>query len=160
INVTKWNSGSSSYTTTPVIYGSGGTIPLDSRDPNFDTSNAIVRDGIAGTDVQGLPRGITRKEPPSILTVDPATGASPYIHMTPDSGLVNNGGNSGRFGHGRNIYVNNFSDIQLSTDEQGRIDAGSAQSLEYDWLNPNNGQQKSGWVGPFYIPRGAFLHLL
>lgn len=148
------------YTTSILKYGAGGTVPLDSRDPAYDTDNGIVRDGFSDTDANGNPRGISRKEPPSLLTVDPATGVSRYLKMSRESGTLVNGGNSGRFGHGRNVYVNNPSDLQLSTDEQGRIDTGSAQSLEYDWLNPNNSQQKSGWVGPFYIPRGAYLHLL
>lgn len=161
--LTKWNG--AAYSSTQVTFGGSGTLPLDSRDPNFSTDNGVVRDGSSETDVEGNPRGIGRKEPPSILTVDPATGVSRYLKMTRDSGVLKEGAtqydaNTGRFGHGRNVYVDNPSDLQLSTDEQGRIDTGSAQSLEYDWLNPNNGQQKSGWVGPFYIPRGAYLHLL
>ena len=162
LNVTKW--GGSAYGTSAVQYGGGG-LPLDSRDSSFDSTNGLVRDGVAGTDINGNPRGISRKEPPSILTTDPATGVARYLKLTRESGVLKSGAtqynaNTGRYGHGRNIYVNNPSDLQLSTDEQGRIDTGSAQSLEYDWLNPNNGQAKSGWVGPFYIPRGAYLQLL
>lgn len=137
---------------------SGGQI--DSRSSQFDTLDGLFRDTMAKTDANDNPRGVSRLEPPSILRTDPETGLNKYLTMTRDSGKILDAGNSGRFGHGRNPYINNTYDRQLRVDADGRADVGSAESLVYDWLNPNNGQQGTGWKGPFYIPPGASLTLL
>jgi hypothetical protein len=133
---------------------------LDSQNPLFSTAEGLVSDGAASADAGGFTRGRKRKEPPSFRSDDPATGESIYRTITRDSGTVLVGGNSGAFGHGRNVYVNNLSDLQNRTDEQGRETAETNESLQYDWLNPNNGQAGSGWQGSFYTPRGAYLQLV
>lgn len=133
---------------------------FDSRNPLFSTANGIFKDGFASADQAGFARGVRRIEAPSFGSEDKASGESIYRTMAYDSGIVSAGGNSGAFGHGRNVYVNNASDRQNRTDEQGREIAETNESLVYDWLNPNNGQSNSGWQGPFYVPRGAYLQLL
>jgi hypothetical protein len=133
---------------------------LNSRSNAFSTARGVLRDGVGNTDSQGFARSIRRKEPPLITRVDPETGLNRYITLTRDSGRVTATGNGGRFGHGQGVYVNNRSDIQIGRDEDARRDAGSSESVMYDWLNPNNGQNNSGWQGAFYVPRGAYLQLL
>lgn len=135
-------------------------LPLNSRDPLFSTVNGVVRDGLARTDFNGFPRGVGRQEPPSILTTDPATNESRYVELTRESGFLSNGVNTGRFGHGRGVYVDNFFDRQNPADDAGRANAGSEASLVYDWLNPNNTQARSGWQGPYYVPPGSYVQFL
>lgn len=146
----------------PVVVGlENGTNPnLNSRSPQFSTVFGQIRDGIAQTDADGYQRGIGRKEPPSASALDPDTGVSRYVNGTMQSGSLVGTGNSGRFGYGSGPYINNFADRQMPADERGRAQVGSSQSLAYDWLNPNNNQPNSGWQGAFYVPRGAYLHLL
>jgi hypothetical protein len=133
---------------------------IDSRSNAFTTAEGLVIDGIAKPDNSGVARGAGRKEPPSILKRDPNTGLTRYAQLTRESGFAVGGGNSGRFGHGRGIYVNNSADRQGAADELGRQSAGSEVSLTYDWLNPNNGQQGSGWRGFLYVPPAAYVNLL
>lgn len=159
VNTSGWNG--TNWVTSSATYQQGSaTTPISSRDQKFNTSGGVVRDGLAGLDGNGYPRAVGRKEPPSLGIIDPATGQNRYVRMTRESGILGANGNTGRFGHGRNVYVNNADDVQVHGDEQGRINAGSSESLVYDWLNPNNGQANSGWRGPFYVPRGAYLKLL
>ncbi len=141
-------------------YSPGGPSSLDSGSSNFATAKGLLRDGIQETDQEGYARAGGRKEPPSILTPDPDTGEGRYVRLTRESGKLIGDGNSGRFGHGQGVYVDNLDDRQMRADETGRANVGTAESLVYDWLNPNNGQANSGWKGPFYVPRGAFLQLL
>lgn len=140
----------------------GQLASLNSNDDNFNTLLGVFRDSLRQTDQLGYARGVGRKDPPSILRTDADTGLNRYVGLTKESGPVNltAGGNSGRYGHGRGVYVDNFDDRQAPADETGRQNVGTAQSQVYDWLNPNNGQANSGWQGPFYIPRGSFLKLL
>lgn len=141
-----------------------GTPALNSDSPNFSTVGGIFKDAYNSGDSQGYTRGIPYKEAPSIRWADPDSGLTRYVQITQLSGKFfstpNGTGNSGRYGFGQGVYVNNTSDIQVPTDEQGREDVGSAESLVYDWLNPNNGQANSGWQGAFYVPRGAYLRLV
>lgn len=139
---------------TRVLIGS----QFDSRSAQFQTFG-VLRDGIARTDVNGIPRGVRRLDPPSILRSDPQTGRTRYAVMTRDSGALGPAGNTGKFGHGRGVYVDNASDRQTPVDEGERADAATNSGLVNDWLNPNNGQPKSGWRGPFYVPPGALLQL-
>ncbi|MBI3721015.1 MAG: hypothetical protein HY248_00550, partial [Fimbriimonas ginsengisoli] len=132
---------------------------LDSRSNDFDTLGGLIRDGQPETDPEGFARAVGRKEPPSILSIDPNTGRNRYEELTRESGKLVGGGNDGRFGHGQGPYVDNLSDRQTRSDENGRIDVGAAESLQYDWLNPNNGQANSGWQGQYYVPRAAYLQL-
>lgn len=139
-------------------YGQAGN-PINSSDPAFTTNEGTYRDGTNQTDAQGNPRSVQYKPSPSIENTDPNTGDQTYKSMTRDSGTILAGGNSGQYGYGANIYVNNKSDIQTQTDETGRIASGSAAQLIYDWLNPNSGVTNSGWQGPFYVPPAAYVQL-
>lgn len=132
---------------------------LNSDSPLFNTDNGVLKDAFLNGDSQGWPRGIPYEDAPSILTPDPETQRNRYVQMTQFSGKLFNFRNSGQFGHGQGVFVNNPTDIQIPIDEQGREDVGAAESLVYDWLNPDNGQANSGWQGPFYVPRGAYLKL-
>ncbi|RYG26100.1 hypothetical protein EON82_04635 [bacterium] len=141
--------------------GGGGTGSFDSQDSNFDTAKGLLLDGSARTDQAGFPSGVGRLVPPSILTLDPQTKLNRYVAMTRESGATTtSGNNSGRFGYGQGIYVDNSADRQQALDAQGRKTVGSQRSLFDDWLNPNSGAADSGWKGPFYVPRGAILQLL
>ncbi len=143
--------------------GSVNAVPttdrLDSDWPLFGTVDGLIRDGIQATDPKGQPRSIGRMEPPVFTEVDPVNNVNSYVTITRNSGSIVNGRNSGNFAIGRNIYVNNTDDRQMGADENAREDVGSEQSLTYDWLNPNNGQNGSGWQGPFYVPVGAYVRL-
>lgn len=147
------------YNNSGFINGNPAPIRLASRDPQFLTLGGLVRDGIADTDTGFYPRYISRKEPPSVMRLDPTTKLNRYISMTRDSGVLTGAGNNGRWGHGHNPYINNSTDLQIRADEDGRQQVGSSESLFFDWLNPNNGQTGSGWKGPFYVPIGAFMQL-
>lgn len=141
------------------INGSPTTDRLNSDDPLFGTIGQLIRDAIQATDPQGNSRHVGRKEAPSFTDINPVTNLNSYFTITRNSGILLNGGNSGRFGHGGGVYVNNIDDRQMRGDELGREDVGSEESLMYDWLNPNNGQAGSGWQGPFYVPVGAYVRL-
>jgi hypothetical protein len=148
----------------PVTLKNNANPPLNSDSPQYSTIGNIFRDGMPNGDTAGWPRSVVREEPPSALAVDPDTGTNRYIQMTRNSGrsVTTPSGNvitAGINGYGQGVFLNNTDDIQIPTDEQGRQDVGSAESLEYDWMNPNNGQAKSGWQGPYYVPRGAYLKL-
>lgn len=141
--------------------GAGGTGSFDSQDPNFSTASGLLLDGSPRTDVAGYPSGVGRLIPPSTLTIDPQTKLNRYVAMTRESGLTTaTGNNTGRFGYGQGIYVDNASDRQQALDAEGRKTVGSQRSLFDDWLNPNSGAADSGWKGPFYVPRGAVMQLL
>jgi hypothetical protein len=146
----------------PINYSiQNGTNPsLNSRSTEFDTIFGLLRDAIPQTDRNGYQRGIGQKPAPSAYAQDPETGLTRYVYGTRESGALVGTGNSGRFGYGSGVYVDNYSDRQVPADEEGRAQVGTSQSLAYDWLNPNNGQTGSGWQGPFYIPRGAYMLLV
>lgn len=131
---------------------------IDSQASTFVTAN-VVQDGLPILGSDGGPRGVGRKEPPSISATDPNTGLNRYVEMTRDSGTLVNGVSSGQFGYGSGVYVDNVSDVQTPRNEAGRQNVGENQSLVYDWLNPNNGGSRSGWEGPFYVPFGTFVAL-
>ena len=147
--------------------GNGSTInnpiqvsgaALESDQPVFDTAGGVLRDGSSSPDAAGYVRGITRKEPPSILTVDPQNQQNRYWMVTRLSGKIVNGFNLGRFGYGRGVYVDS-SERGNSNSEDERIVSGSVKALQSDWLNPNN-TASQGWKGPYYIPLATYLKLL
>lgn len=150
LNITDFQGGTWTSTVTPV-----GAV--NSGNAGFSTAQNLLQDGVTGTDVNGNPRGIGRKVPPSIDNQDSDTGVSRYVAMTRDSGTAFSRGNTGINGYGRGVYVNNATDRQTAEGEIGMQARGSDSSLEYDWLNPNNGKDGSGWKGSFYIPIGAYV---
>lgn len=152
-NGTAWNSA------TQVLQNN--TSPsLNSNSPNFNTIFSLIRDGAGTGDSSGYPRSAQRIESPLITATDADTGQNRYVQMTQNSGRLYDSGNGGQRGHGQGVFVNNDRSRQMRSEEQGREDLGTAESLVYDWLNPNNGQRGNGWKGPFYVPPGAYVRLL
>lgn len=149
----------------PATSSIGTTVNLtgpamDSRNPGFNTFGAIVRDGVDSTDAAGYPRSVGRKDPPLIDATDPNTGELRYLVITKDSGAVLNGQNTGRYGQGSGIYVDNSDDYQLPEDAISRLITGANTSLVHDWLNPNNGTDfNTGWHGYFYAPVASSVQL-
>lgn len=134
---------------------------LDSKSDLFSTQGGLLLDGVSRTDAAGFSRGVGRLVPPSILTVDPQSKLNRYVAITRESGIVNGvGENSGNFGHGQGVYVDNAADRQEEVDAVGRTTVGSQRSMFDDWMNPNSGGADSGWRGPFYIPIAAQVQLL
>lgn len=153
--------GTGTYQPPVVTTLTNATNPsLNSRSNTFSTIHGSLRDGVSAVDPDGFSRGLGIKTPPDEFATDPDTGISRPVESTRESGKLVGNGNSGRFGYGGGVYVNNFSDRQIPADEQGRAQVGSSESQAFDWLNPNNGQAGSGWQGPFYVPRGAYLLLV
>jgi hypothetical protein len=141
------------------VTGVGIQGPVSSSAPGFNTLNSLYRDGNPSPDASLQPRSVTTKQAPSILHTDIDTGLNRYITLTRDSGVIGAAGNSGLYGHGSGVYVNNPADLQVQNDPNGHISAGGADSLTYDFLNPNNNQPGSSWQGQYYVPPGAYLQL-
>jgi len=146
--------------TVGIVNGLNTTDRLNTDDPFFGTIGGLIRDGIQATDPQGHPRFVGQKAAPSFTDINPATNVNTYFTETRNSGRIINNANTGRLGHGEGVYVNNVDDRQMRADENGREDVGSAESLVYDWLNPNNGQAGTGWQGPFYVPVGSYVRFV
>jgi hypothetical protein len=136
--------------------------PSQSSRNGLDTLNGSVLDGMSTTDSAGYTRDVGWKTPPSLLTKDPETGEIRYRVMSRESGAAlsytdgsgqTRVGNSGQFGHGRNVYVDNFADRQIGSDATARANAGGEESLVNDWLTPGG----RNWKGAFYVPPGAFV---
>jgi hypothetical protein len=90
-------------------------------------------------------------------TVDPATDLPRYVAATRESGVWRqrpNGVwfNTGQYGYGRGIYINNALDIQ----QESRGFFGG-YTLRGDWVNPGKSRF---WNGPFYEPPGVFIELV
>jgi hypothetical protein len=142
-----------------IANGTGATmVPvLPSNNPNFITAGGLYRDGRPLTAADGYPRTIPYLEPPRMDTVDPATDRPRYVAATRDSGIWRqrpNGSwfNTGIYGYGRGIYINNADDIQRES--QGVL---GGYTLRNDWLKPGNSRY---WNGPFYEPPGAYIELI
>lgn len=155
----RWQTPNWNVPALPAILTNISNPSLDSRNNNFSTGNGLIRDGLDGTDQAGFWRNVPRKDPPLMNQVDPQTNINRFHASTRESGPLGPNGNTGRFGHGSGVYVDNLSDRQMDADEAGRELEGSERSLVYDWFNPGNRQQNSGWKGQYYIPRGAQLRL-
>lgn len=153
-----WNPTAGLWQSTTTTLTNNSNPSLDSNSVNFRTNQGVLKDGVADIDPQGFTRSASRKEPPSILRADPESGLNRYVSLTRESGKFAGNGNSGRFGHGRGVYIDNFSDRQMRVDEDGRAEVGAAESLFNDWLNPNG--STGSWKGPFYTPIGAYVQLL
>jgi len=130
---------------------------LPSNAPNFTTANGLYRDGRPTTAADGYPRAIAYLEPPRMDTVDPATDLPRYVAATRESGVWRqrpNGVwfNTGQYGYGRGIYINNALDIQ----QESRGFFGG-YTLRGDWVNPGKSRF---WNGSFYEPPGVFIELV
>lgn len=159
VNRTDWNPTLGLWQVSPYSVGNATTPSLNSLNPSFSTLGGVLRDEVQAIDVDGYWRSVGYKAPPSLEIADPETGLNRFESLTRNSGVVGPGGNAGRYGHGRGVYVDNTQDRQMREDEEGRERVGSSESLVYDWFNPNNGQAGTGWIGPYYVPRGATLIL-
>ncbi|MBS1723526.1 MAG: hypothetical protein JSS66_11295 [Armatimonadetes bacterium] len=131
---------------------------LDSDQSVFTTVGGVVRDGFSSPDAEGYPRGIPRKEPGLIQTVDPQNKQNRYLVQTRESGVVVNGANTGRFGLGRGVYVDSIERGNTNSEDE-RIVSSAVKALMSDWLNPNN-PASQGWKGPYYIPLATSIRLL
>lgn len=132
---------------------------MDSRNPQFSTLAGVLRDGRNGSDPGGFPRGVSRREPPSISNSDPQTGLNRYRVLTELTGPRNAAGVAlGAFGYGEGVFVNSEErGNRPSAAARGNFDP--SRSLPNDWLNPNN-ENSLGWTGPYYIPVAPFVELL
>ncbi|MBX3117814.1 MAG: hypothetical protein KF784_02030 [Fimbriimonadaceae bacterium] len=163
MNVSEWDAVGGNWITNTSTLSNAGVLSFDSTNPNFFTNSGILRDNADGNDQSGYPRSVGRKEPPSIQVTDPDNGSNRYHLLTADSGIIGPRGNDGRFGHGSGVYVNNFNDSQLGSDETARETQGSNNSLVYEWFNPptaTSGGGTTSWQGQYYIPPGAYVELL
>ncbi|MBN8690418.1 MAG: hypothetical protein J0L72_06450 [Armatimonadetes bacterium] len=150
------------------IDGTGPTVinlagqGLTSTSTLFGTQRGVLRDGVQNVDGAGYARSVSRKEAPSFLVNDPATGQNRYATLTRLSGRQIVGGplagrNTGQWGHGRGIYVDSRERANFAT-ESDREAGDAAKSLVNDWLTPNN-PNSVAWKGPFYIPVATYLAL-
>ncbi|HZP80479.1 MAG TPA: hypothetical protein VFB21_02460, partial [Chthonomonadaceae bacterium] len=134
---------------------------LPSDDKNRTTNQGYVRDGSSQSDPFGFPNGIPTLLPPILETKTDGTGVLRYRALTRDSGQWFNKNNqrynTGWYGWGRGIYIDNFGDQQEETSRPG-ISGG--YSLRADWLNPNAQFAQGYWQGPFYRPPGVLIELL
>ncbi|MFW5866236.1 MAG: hypothetical protein ACOCX2_00375, partial [Armatimonadota bacterium] len=134
---------------------------LPSDDPAFDSLEGNVRDGHTGLDTNGDPRFAARLEAPKLTLGEGETAYERYRALTRDSGdLVDVGGeyvNSGQWGYGRGIYIDNFGDIQFDHDIQALID---------DWQRPTGTpgtpMPDSGWNALFttYSPPAVEIEFM
>ncbi|MCE5315700.1 MAG: hypothetical protein ABFD49_07945 [Armatimonadota bacterium] len=119
----------------------------------FDTENGFYRDDY-GDDAT---RNVKRLEPPLLDNPDTTDTTTRYRLLTLNSGerIRVNGAyvNTGRYGWGRGIYIDNTNDTQ---DESNTLFGG--YSLRADWLKPNNSSSPY-WKGPFYVPPGVSILL-
>lgn len=140
-----------------AVQGVGQVPTLPSSNPNFITAGGLYRDGRPVTGRDGYPRTIPFLPPPRMDTVDPATDRPRYASATRDSGIWlqrPNGSwfNTGQYGYGRGVYINNAQDIQRES--RGIL---GGYTLRNDWLKPGNSRY---WNGPFYEPPGAYIELV
>ena len=124
---------------------------LNSR-ANLITYGGVLRDGVDGVDLAAFPRGARYKEPPSMELRDPTTGAMRYLTLTRESGSYVGNGNSGRFGHGGGVYVDNLDDFQMPRDDVARASVGSRSCTTGPTLT--TGSRIRAGTGPF-IPHSA-----
>ena len=136
--------------------------------PAFNTFGGLVRDGSMQNDAAGLPRNITRLEPPLIDTLDSASqlpryraiamNSAPRTYTTTTGTTATYPAGSGQYGYGKAIYVNNPNDVQPDS-----TTIGGGSTLTDEWLNrtSSDGTQpsKGGWNGLFYNPPGVSIVL-
>lgn len=126
----------------------------DDTDPNVIKDTTTIgryRDGNPSNDYFNHPRGITRLDPPLIDGVRAAGGYSRYRDLTRNSGTwqqntSNNWYNTGYYGHGAGLYINNPDDVQQET---------ATNSLRGNWTQPGT----QYWNGPYYTPPGVSIVL-
>ncbi|MBI2844426.1 MAG: hypothetical protein HYX78_13600 [Armatimonadetes bacterium] len=126
--------------------------------PDFTTVRGFYRDGSDYPDIEQRARSIKRLEPPLIDASDPASNVPRYITLTRDSGewIERPDGrrvNSGRYGWGRGVYIDNFDDRQPESET-----LFGGYTPRADWMKPNN-DMAAYWQGPYYVPPGVIITL-
>lgn len=144
--------------------GALNVVLQPSDNPNFTTSSGVYRDGNqSASGVEGRLRGVSRLEPPMMDDVDPSTGILRYRLLTRNTGIVppntdaNNpkSYNTGQYGLGMGIYVDNGGEIQKDTQYQRLTD---------EWSRTGTGRESesrpgSAWRQYLYAPPGAEVYL-
>lgn len=134
-------------------------FPSDSQAPSFTTCYGFYRDGSDYPDTDRQARGIKRLEPPLIDGEDTSNNVPRYVALTRDSGVwvtnsaTNKQVNSGRYGWGRGVYIDNTDDLQPESET-----LFGGYTPRGDWMNPNN-DMASYWQGPYYVPPGVIIIL-
>ena len=149
------------------LTGSGTGFVFPSADSaRFSTFGGIVRDGAATNDSAGLPRSISRLDPPVTDGQDAATQlprykalamtSAPRLDPTTNSAYADG---SAQYGYGRDIYVDNTADVQNDSES-----VGGGSNLPDEWLHgaanaDTGGIGKGGWIGQLYSPPGVSVTL-
>ncbi len=136
------------YVNTPLGAPNLASALRPSASPNFSTLLGLIRDGSATPDNIGFNRNIPRLDPMIMDTKVDGTGVLRYRALTRDSGIWSGNLNTGFFGWGRGVYINNPQDLQHES--QG---INGSYSLRTDWLDPK-AYPNSFWQGPNYRPPG------
>jgi len=133
-------------------------FPSDYQGMKFTTASGFYRDGSDDTDAERHARGIKRLNPP-LIDGKTSNNVPRYVTLTRDSGVwIYNSDqgrwvNSGRYGWGRGVYIDNRDDRQP---ESETIFGG--YTPRGDWMKPNN-NMSSYWQGPYYVPPGVIIVL-
>lgn len=137
-----------------TLIGPGlANVVYPSSSPNFSTLQGLIRDGSSAPDNIGFNRSIPRLDPMLMDTKVDGTGVLRYRSLTRDSGIFVGNLNTGFFGWGRGVYINNPQDLQHESQS-----INGAYSLRTDWLDPK-AYPNSFWQGPNYRPPGVQLEI-
>lgn len=139
-----------SFLTTPMPSGDLGKFPSD-------IEMGWYRDGNSGEDAGGRPRQITRLEPPNLDAIGVSGRLSRYRELTRNSGEwrqytdpdtnVTTWYNTGYYGWGEGIYIDNNDDVQRES---------IGYTLRADWTQPGSSEF---WHGPYYAPPGVTIEI-
>ncbi len=156
--------------TDPAKLATTGTYIAPSNSSSFNTQGGLVRDGSMQNDAAGLPRSITRLEPPLVDAQDTASQMPRYraiaMNSAPRPNLTLNGSpytppagsNPSQYGYGKAIYVNNPQDVQPDS-----ASIGGGSTLTDEWLHRTasgpGGSSFGNWNGPYYDPPGVTVTL-
>ncbi len=170
-NISALATGVSTATNAPA---NAYVVPSNStatKNGTFDTHSGLIRDGSMQNDPEGLPRSITRLEPPLLDATDAASQMPRYraiaMNSAPRPNLTNPdgtaytpiaGSNPSQYGYGKAIYVNNPNDVQPDS-----ASIGGGSTLTDEWLHRTTASatasNKGGWNGLFYNPPGVLIVL-
>lgn len=143
----------------------GAVIPSDgityqNQNLGFNTFGGLIRDASGSSDVNGFTRSVPRLDPPSLDTNLYNSTDLRFRVLSKNSGYwvqLPNGSqfNTGQYGLGSNIYIDNLADRQKETNVPG---VNGGYSLRSNWIDP--GAVHNYWNGPFYVPPGVEITLL
>ncbi|MFQ6099041.1 MAG: hypothetical protein ACE5O2_15025, partial [Armatimonadota bacterium] len=152
---------------TRVTFDGGAPAPvLDSDDPGFSTIAGAVTDERGTADAAGIVRAFRRASAPGMYQEDADTGRERWVALTRESGAYVSyvdpysgavlAANTGQWGFGEGIFVDNASEVQFQH---------SLQDLESDWLRhldfTSTTSRDSGWNALYttYSPPGVEITL-